>query len=403
MTASVLTLKIAKQSFSSWTSASIDRDLQNMAGGFDLKYVDELRAARAVSLSGMALTPSSIDAGSPCVISIDDEVVLDGYIDDLDLEWSGETISAQVLGRDRTGDLVDCAAAPYGPAEFKGVDLLAIAATICKPFGIPVRAETSVGAPFERLAVAPHENALPLLEKAARQRAVLLVADGTGGLLLTTGGSSRGPAALIVGQNAQATHTRFSWRRRFSDVFVKGQTDSRARRTGRAPAMDHTAVPLTADPLPPAPAAASADEASTVLMTGHAVDPEITRWRPTVRMTRTQSGMSTTQEQAEWAVRVARGMGDTLTYTVLGWRAGPANALWRPNQVVPVYDPYAGIDQDMLIAGVKYIIGPEGQKTQLRVTGRTAFDRINESERRRPRHPKAPASTAALYTTATPL
>jgi prophage tail gpP-like protein len=120
-------------------------------------------------------------------------------------------------------------------------------------------------------------------------------------------------------------------------------------------------------------------------MTGHARDPEITRWRPDVRLTRTQSGMSTTQEQAEWAVRVARGLGTKLTYTVLGWRAGPDKKLWRPNQVVQVVDPWSGIDKKMLISAVRYRYGAEGEITLLTLVGVTAFDRINEAEKRRHR------------------
>jgi len=56
----------------------------------------------------------------------------------------------------------------------------------------------------------------------------------------------------------------------------------------------------------------------------------------------------------------------------------------------------------MLIAGVTYTIGPRGQITRLRVVGRTAFDRINEAERRRHHHAGARRSPL-LDSTATPL
>ncbi len=126
-------------------------------------------------------------------------------------------------------------------------------------------------------------------------------------------------------------------------------------------------------------------EAANILMTGHARDPGITRYRPDVRLTRSQSGMSTTQQQAEWAVRVALGQSKVSTYRVLDWRAGPDRVLWRPNQITGVVDPYAGIDDDMLIQGVTYSFGDRGLVTELSVTGRDAFDRINESDRRRQR------------------
>lgn len=381
-----VTLTVDGKSFSKWTRVEVTRDLREIAGSFRLEYVDEGRAAQ--SLPDMIAVPPYfriIRAGMPCTVAIDGETVLTGYIDTTTVDWQGNALTAMVEGRDRTGDLVDCAAAPNGPAEFSGVDLLHVASIICAPFNISVRADVDLGAPFARLSMHPHETALAFLEKAARQRAVLLVSDGQGGLLLTRGGSTPAPASLTRPGNIQGGAARESWRGRHSDYFVKGQTDSRAMRGGQPAALDSSVTPDGTDSTP---ASATQTEASTVLTTGHAVDPEITRWRPTVRITRTQSGMSTTTEQAFWALRVARGEGSELRYTVLDWRAGPQSALWLPNQVVTVTDPYADIDKPMLIAGVIYAEGEQGLVTQIRVAGRTAFDRINEADRRRQRTTK---------------
>jgi prophage tail gpP-like protein len=132
---------------------------------------------------------------------------------------------------------------------------------------------------------------------------------------------------------------------------------------------------------------AQATEAAGILMTGHAVDHDVTRWRPSVRMVRTQSGGATQQQQAEWAVRVSRGESVGLDYTVLDWRAN--GVLWRPNTTVRVSDPYAGIDDTMLIRGIVYQLGPDGQSpatptTAISVVGLTAFDRIDDPTPKRP-------------------
>jgi prophage tail gpP-like protein len=371
-------------SFSKWTGVTIERDITKVAGGFTLDYDDEGRSAQA--LPNLIAKPPffrAIKRGMAFEVAIDGETVMIGWLGKLHVGWKAGGLSASVQGRDKTGDLADCAALPTGPAEFHGVDLLHVAKQVCAPFGISVRAETDIGEPFERLAMAPHEKALAFLEKAARQRSVLLTSDGVGGLLLTSGGSSPGPAAITLPGNIQEVEFEDSEEGRFSDIFVKGQTDGR-RTHGAAPALDSSWLPLGASGAPVAPSATTT-AASTVLMTGHARDPEITRWRPDVRLTRTQSGMSTTQEQAEWAVRVARGLGTKLTYTVLGWRAGPDKKLWRPNQVVQVVDPWSGIDKKMLISAVRYRYGAEGEITLLTLVGVTAFDRINEAEKRRHR------------------
>lgn len=391
-----VSLTVGGAQLARFTKVSISRDLSDISGGFSLDCVDVARAMAAlpVNLDRPPFFPM-IREGMACTVAIDGEVVLVGHIDDADPVYNATSMNLRICGRDATGDLVDCAALPNGPAEFRGVDLLHVAQIVCAPYGISVRAETDVGPPFERLAVRPHEDALPFLEGAARQRAVLLVSDGVGGLLLTRGGNSRGPARLAFGDNIVQAQGKFSWRHRFSDYFVKGQTDASARRRHRGAALGHAVAPAAGEPA--ANTGASADEAVTILPVGHARDPQITRWRPTVRLTRSQSGMTSTQEQAEWALRVARGEGETLTYSVLDWRAGPKRALWRTNQLVAVQDPYADIDRDMLIAGVAYEFGEQGAVTQLRVCGVSAFDRINEAEKRRHRNTdKKPAAKTAL-------
>ena len=392
-----VSLRVDTMVFTQWSSAEITRDLKDITGTFRLTYADTGRAAQALP-SLIAVPPffAIVREGMEFELALDGELVMRGWIDEVNLDWEAERMTASVSGRDRTGDLADCAALPNGPAEFRGLDLLAIATIVAAPFGIRVRADVDVGAPFPRFAANVHETALAFLEKGARQRAVLLVSDGVGGLLLTRGGSSSGPAPLAIPGNIQAGSTRFSWRQRFSDVFVKGGVDPAARRAGRAAPIQPASPPPETGMTAPAPA--QADETTTAIIGGHATDPEITRWRPVVRAARSQSGAASAQAQAEWAVRVARGLSSELTYRVLDWRSD--GALWRPNQVVQVTDPYADIDKPMLIQGVTYSLSDHGIETRIKVAGRTAFDRIDEPQPRIRRRIRTTANPR-IYTTGT--
>lgn len=379
-----VTVKIGAFTFRQVVRAVVARDLQNIAGTFDVVLQDDVRLFRA--LPGFLGKPEGgpeIGPGQAITIAIDGEVVLIGWIDRASFRWGAETIECHIQGRDKAGDLVDCAALPDGPAEFRGVDLLHVAKAVCAPYGITVRAEVDIGAPFVQLALHPHQTALSFLESAARQRAVLLVSDGVGGLLLTRGGATRAPDALRLGENVQEINTDFDWSQRFSHYYVKQQA---ARiNDGSAPAMTHESVPADHDDAGHYGAASKA-EARRIINTGIALDPQITRYRPTVRLTRTQSGMTSVQEQAEWMLRLARGMSDRLHVRVLDWRAGKDRVLWRPNALVDLWDPYSGLDKEMLIAGIAYRFSEQGAITELRVAGRTAYDRINEAERERKRH-----------------
>ncbi len=397
--ASVLTVSINNQVFDQVISVEVTRDLQNIAGCFRVTLVDEARLRNAlIAQIGVASPNGPINAGNPVAIAIDGEPVLVGWIDRPRFNWKAGRIACTITGRDKTGDLVDCAALPEGPSQFSGVDLLHVANLVCAPFGIPVRADVDIGGPFERLAKYKHMTALAFLESAARQRSVLLTSDGIGGLILTRGGSTRGPATLAIGENALEIDAEFDWEQRFSDYYV--MQDLGRSRIGQ-PSLNHTTAPAADDAYEDTiPGADSVLAEANTGQVGHAIDPEITRYRPTVRLTRSQSGVSSVQEQAEWALRVGKGQADRVYIDVLEWRAGPGNTLWRPNQVVPVWDPYSGIDRDMLVAGVTFRLSQEGRMTRLRVAGITAYDRINESDRRRR---GKTASGKVLDSTVTPL
>jgi prophage tail gpP-like protein len=379
--ASVLTVTIAGQLFNNVIAAEVNRDLRNLAGTFEIKLVDEarIRAALIAQIGQPSINPP-IKRGDPITLAIDGEPILVGWINLPRFRWNADEIECTITGRDKTGDLVDCAALPTGPTEFRGVDLLHVANVVCAPFGIPVRADVDIGAPFDRLAVHKHMTGLAFLESATRQRSVLLTSDGIGGLVLTRGGTTRGPAALAIGENVHEVDAEFDEETRFSDYFVT--QDTVANRSG-APAFTHTSAPSVTELAGGVPLVRTATEAATIGQIGHATDPEVTRWRPTLQYTRSQSAMATVQEQAEWRSRVAKGQSDRVRMTVLEWRAGAGNILWRPNQIVPVWDPYSGIDRDMLISAVRFRYENQTRKTTLCVVGPSAYDRINEADRRR--------------------
>jgi len=380
-------LYVAGQIFNKWMKVRIKRSLKEICGSFELEYIDEGRLAE--TLADLISPPpyfQAIKAGMPCRIALDDEKVFVGFVGKVTgkIDGDGNAITAKITGTDICGDLVNCAASPNGPAEWKNITLTQFCTMICQPFGIGVQAQTDIGAPFPVLAISPHDKAMPAMEKAARQRGVLLVSDGVANLLLTTAGSTRAPDQVAFGYNVLGTEFEDSWEKRFSDVYVKGQTaGANGNHEGVAAPMTPATTPGTGTA--PASSATSA-EAAGIVMTGHATDPEITRYRPDVRMVNTQSGSSTVQQQAEWHVRVDRGLGKHNAYPVKDWRAGPDAALWRPNQLTACYDPYAEIDGDMLIEGTEYHYDENGARTVLELVGPTAYDRINEPARSQKRH-----------------
>lgn len=410
-----VTLEVAGRVFGPWTELEIVRDLTDISGSFSLTYYDEVRADRALRAGTprwRAQAPALVQLapGQKARVKIDGELVLLGWIDDVDLDWGPDRINAVVRGRDVTGDLVDCAATVDGPAEFRRITLLELCRRICAPFGIAVRSDIGDGRTFEKFSIDVAETAMSAMEKATRQAAVLLTSDGIGNLVLTKSGTRRAPEPLRMPGNVHDARVRYSWRQRFSRYIYKSQQN----RSGGSAALDHSASPIIGQLNPPPPQAAAV--AAQVVRTGIATDAEVTRYRPRVRLVRTESAGASAQEQADWLMRVARGESERLTYVVPDWRGGPGSIvrnpsdprgggrLWRPNELVAVVDPYAGIDRDMLIAAVTYRYDDKGSRTEIRVVGPEAFDRIQEDARRQRRQrsvqdnvrPQAPLATPML-------
>lgn len=373
-----VSLAIGGETFDAWTQVEIVRDLTEISGSFTLEYHDAFRARRALpALERIAASGPELRQGQAARLSIDGELVLLGWIDDVTLSVEGDAIRATILGRDRTGDLVDCAAAPDGPAEYRNLTLTEIARRICQPFGIPVRAEADVGPAFPVFSIDVAETAMAAIEKAARQRALLVVSDGVGGLLLTRGGSRRGPEDLRMPGNVLASAATLSWRERFRDYIVKGQTRGAAGGRAADPALSR-ATPLTPGEVAP-PGRAPTRARRGIVMSGRARDTAVTRHRPTVSQAKTQSGGASVQEQAEWMMRVARAKSEEVKHTVRDWRAGKERRLWRTNELVLAEDRYAGLDGDMLISRVEFVYGGDtGHRSVLTLTGPAAFDVLRE-------------------------
>lgn len=376
-----ITLTVAGQTLSRWTVAQVPRNLRDIAGSFHFEYRDSGREALAFDpdLDPFPRAPVVL-AGQAASVAIDGTTVLTGYIDEVDAFWEGDKLTCTLIGRDKTGDLVDCAASPNGPVEWRNQTALQLAQIFCAPFGIKAYADVDVGEAFPVFGIDADETALSAIEKAARQRGLLVTSDGIGGLLLTRGGSTRGPASLTRPGNIAGGGRKSNWAQRFSDYYVKGQTNRSVVRKTQAPLFTVATDPRdgTSFPVEESTTATSTEQVSSV-MTGHAIDPAVTRYRPTVRQAKTQAGAATVQDQADWGLRIAKGMAETLNYRVLDWRAGQSNGLWLPNALVNVNDAFAQIDDDMLISGITYKFDQSGEYTELELAGRTAFDRIDEA------------------------
>jgi prophage tail gpP-like protein len=353
-----VTLQVNGSSYAGWQTIGITLGIEQIAGTFDLTTTER-----------WPNQPSAwrINPGDACTLSIGSTQVISGYVDDFDPSYDKSSHTIKITGRDKTGDLVDSAAV-HKAGEWRNASLTRIAKDLCTPFGINVIAQVDVGKPFACFAIWHSETAFECLDRAARMRGVLLLSDGNGNLILGRTGTQRIATPLIKGQNIEAATGHFSWKNRFSQYIVKGQTAMGAG-TWDHPAADSSAL---------------ANEPKHYFQTKASVnDTAITRYRPHVTIAYQGDG-STYQDRATWERNIRIGKGNRVTYTVTGWEH--STGLWLPNQLVQIQDDFMGYDGDLLISQVRFTLTEEtGTQAAMDLCLPSAFELINLPDKHRRR------------------
>lgn len=332
-------LKVGGLIYGGWKSIRINRGIEQISGTFELQVTD--RWANQDS-------QWAIHQGDSCQVLVDGEPVITGYVDSANPSYDKASHGITIRGRDKTGDLVDCAAI-YKSGQWSGRRLDQIAADLCQPFGIKVFRDTDVGTPFTpTFALQTSESVFECLERAARMKAVLLVSDGLGNLILTRANSDASVAVLIEGENILAARAELSWNDRYSRYIVQAQGAGSDEWNG--PAVAH--------------------------MEAESADAAIDRYRPLIVLAEDQGAGGNLSQRAEWERNVRMGRGCRATVNVVGWR-NSSGRLWKPNTIVHVRSPYLGLDHNLLVVSVDYVLDENGTQAELSLVRREAFDLLD--------------------------
>jgi prophage tail gpP-like protein len=321
--------------YGGWKQASITRSLDAIAGKFDLVSIDKWEA----NAERWRIFP-----GDECQVKIDGEPLITGYVDKAGPSYDANSHSIKILGRDKTADLVDCSAIVTG-SELRGLALDGIVRELAKPFGIGVIKQVDSGPVFQSFAIQPSETAWEAIERAARQRFMVVTTDGAGNAVIADIGATRAADDLIEGQNIKAASAEYDYSQRFSEYIVKGQ------------------------------AAASNDgwEDAKADVESRATDPNVKRYRPKIISAETQASDGSASNRAELEAASRAGKSTKITVTVQGWTMSNGD-LWPVNSLVRIKSPLLSIDADLVISEVKFgVSDSSGITTELQLTRPDAY------------------------------
>lgn len=326
--------------YGGWKSIRVSRSIEQVAGSFQLA-VSELWPGQDFE--------RRIKDGDACELLVDGQALVTGYVDEVAIAHDDKQHAVSIAGRDRTADIVDCSAIK-GAGQWSGRKLEQIAADLCKPFGITVRAEVDTGKAFGNFALQEGETVFEAIERMARMRALLLTTDGRGSLVITRPGTQRVATPLVLGGNILGASGSISQRDRYSSYVLKGQAAGDDYFNGTDAAQSKAT----------------------------ATDPAVKRYRPLLVVSEGQADGLSLRDRAKWEASVRAARATQITVTVQGW--SHADGLWSPNRVVHVNDKWMRLDDDLLISGVALMLDEDGTRAELSLTRPDAFKLIPQPE-----------------------
>lgn len=337
-------LKVGGREYGGWKSVRVSRSIEQIAGTFEVG-VSKIWPGRDPERDIV-----KIKMGDACSLEMDGETVITGFVDDVRIKHTSKTHDVTVAGRDATGDLVDCSAI-HKSGQWSNETMEGIASDLCRPFGIQVDVKTDTGKRLTHWAISQGETAFACLERLARDRAVLLLSDGRGGLVIARAGSDRA-APLVLGKNILEAEASLSSRDRYSLYIAMAQ--GTGQDDGSVPAAWISPKKMVSDET-------MAESRSRPLIVIH--DGYVT-------------GGATLEQRAQWEANVRAGRSVDVNVKVQGWAEGPRGGLWHPNRISHVFDPDLRLDSDLLIKKVDFVLDENGTFAELALTDPLAFTLI---------------------------
>lgn len=308
-----------------WKSCQIVRSVDAMAGAFAFGVTDRWQ-------EGALALPFA--PGMACTVTAGGEPMITGFVDRVEHSLTEGDHSTGIHGRDASADLVDCSAV-HEPGSWKNMRLAALCAELAAPFGVPVTLEAEEGAVFPAFAIEPGETAAEAMQRLLKQRELLAMPDGRGGLRLARLGRHTLSTVLEQGRNVLEVQAGFNGEGLFSRYICTGQKQGSDSAFGKACSVRGTVE-----------------------------DGHMGRYRPLVIRASQQGDAVYMRQRAQWEMTTRRSQSFTVHAVVQGWR-GDAGQLWTPGDLIPVRLPLFRIDAVLLIAGVTYSKGSGGTTAQL--------------------------------------
>lgn len=318
-----VTLTVGGQSIAGWTTIRVTRGMERIPADFDIGLTERYPGA----------TDVIVTEGDPCTLAIGGDTVITGYVDRVIEQADAHNHLLTIAGRGKCEDLVDCAA-QFDSFQFQDVLTADIAAALCKPFDIAVKALSS-GIVHPQVCLNVGETPYSVIDRLCKLAQLLCYEDADGDLVIGPLSTDEAAGGFALGVNVErASYTR-DMSQRFSEYRVYPVGTGMLNDIGQQPFSEYT----VSDDLVP-------------------------RYRPKAFIALMgDAGDTVSTAHALWECNRRIGRGNVVTVTASGWRDS-AGALYAPNTLAALSMP-----QLKLIDGQKFCIAEVTYRRDMGGTG----------------------------------
>lgn len=341
----MIALQVDGKSYINFTKAEVILSMDSIAGGFSFSAVD---------VEGAGLP---FKGGEACKITVDDEIVIDGFIDVINVEYSANLHSILIEGRDKTSDIID---STIENTKMDGANTLKqVVEKVVKDIGSDITVTDSAELkPFnqaeDKLSARVGQNAFDFIEKLSRKQAVLLASD-VGNINIIKPSTKTLDITLknVIGADDNNIKSAS-----YSNDLTERFNKYKARSQYNLVAADD-AGEIATDQL--------------VNQSGEYFDNEIRATRQFILQSENTSAAEKARLRAEWEGRIRKTRSKSYGVVVLGYQN--TLGIWKPNTLINVVDDFAGISEVMLINTVTFKIDVDsGTTTELSLVDKEAYN-----------------------------
>lgn len=286
--------------------------------------------------------------GDACKVRIDNDLVLTGTIEVINVNYGSTSHSISIQGRDNTGDLIDSTIDVLSDIT-PPISLLSVIEKVISHIQstITVSQEftpTDFEAATSLLSPERGQNSFEFIEKLAREKQVLLTSDADGNVVITRSTAENFTAGILQNVLNASDNNIKSGSMSYDNT---GRYNRYVFASQRNPLASNKTSSTTIDDI--------------VTQQGSVVDQEIRKSRQMVLVAETPFSSTEDDARATWEANIRKARGRLYNVVVQGHKIN--GAMWKINTLVNINDVFAGISGQMLLNAITYNFDVAGGST----------------------------------------